>query len=562
MGLRSWFRGMRTRWALLGSPAGGVVAPFGEQAGRIYDGLGYIPPIPEPAYVREDAEAHRNFVEAIADEFKHQFGSPFPRGGPFKMPPIVDPLTEWTASTRRYILEQCHLYQERNPIVAAAAFYTRVFSVQGGASITYQNKDVEKVCEAFIKHPENAIRALEKGVVDALFVDGEVFLRYFKGGETPEGEPSLEGTPGELVVVPLVPWGVIGIKHQPGFWKRIVHYRYQVMQDTGDDQAAEPEYVNEEIPARDVQHIAINRHIYERRGRPEAFKMLPWARAYHEWLENRARQNFWRGAILFWVKLLMATPAQVLAKLAAYKKPPQPGSLVVSNDKEEWTQFAPNVGASDAGEDGRQLRAMAATGARLPESWLSDGADANLATAKAQALPAIRSFGEWQDLMRDEFWTPMLRRVIQAALDAGLLTEEVPVQDADGEAVEKQKKVKALEAFSVTYPELEADAPKDAVTAVTMALSADLISTQTARGLLPWTIDSAKEQKQIDAERQKEMDDMAKGLIPMPPFGGIQQPGQPPTNGKEPADGKDERDGDERDERTQPRDKQPVPAAA
>jgi hypothetical protein len=297
--------------------------------------------------------------------------------------------------------------------------------------------------------------------------------------------------------------------------------------------------------------------------------MLPWARAYHEWLENRARQNFWRGSILFWVKLLLATPAQVLSKLAAYKKPPAPGSLIVTNDKEEWTQFAPNVGAQDAGEDGRQMRNMAAAGARIPSSWLSDGADANLATATAQALPAIRSFGETQDILAEQFWKPMLRRVIQNAIAAGGLPEMVEEQQSDGTPVEdraeapeappaplavggngnqptapaepepvKAKLLKAIEAFDITYPELEAGAPKDAVTAITMALTADLVSTETAMGLLPWPIDVAVEKRKIENERAKRMADMAAGLIPMPPQfgpnGQDEQDEEEDENGKEP----------------------------
>jgi hypothetical protein len=543
-GIKNYVRGALTRARLLNTAAGGVVN-F-DTPGAVHDGVPYALPPVIPYGIRGDATATSEFLEA--NEFKHQFGTPFASGGPVQMPAVVNPLEEWSFSTRRYILEQCHLAWERNPIGKTAVFYNRAFSVQNGAAITFKNKDVERVCKAFIDDPENAMRDLEKSTVDCLFVDGEVFLRFFKG----DGK---EGAPGETKVVPLVPWGVVGIKHAQGFFKRIEHYHYRITQDNGDDDEREYDNIDEKIPAAEVHHIAINRLSYERRGRPEMFAMLPWLQAYKEWLENRARQNFWRGAVLFWVKLINALPSQVMSKLAAYRKPPQPGSVVVSNDKEEWTQFSPNVGAQDASEDGRQFRAMAAAGARLPESWLSDGANANLATATAQALPALMSFGEMQDIMREKFWKPILTRVIENAIEAGELSEYVEEQDADGDKVEDEKpvkkprlavapgvlateadapesnegKLKACDAFDVTYSELTSNDPKNTVEAIIAAMTADIISTKTARGLTPWQIDPQIEQKLIDAEREKTLNDMAAGLIPMPfgQPGAGNQPGSP-----------------------------------
>jgi hypothetical protein len=530
--IKQRIQGWLTRSRLANTPAGGVVN-F-EAPGKIYDGVPYALPAVVPYGIRNDAAAVAEFRESIANEFKHQFGSPFGKGGPVQMPTVSRPLEEWDWSTRKYILEQCHLAWERNPIAKTAVFYNRAFSVQNGASISFKNKDVERICQAFIDDPENSVRDLEKTTVDGLFVDGEAFFRFFKGD-------GIEGGKAEIKIVPLVPWGIMGIKHAVGFWRRVEYYRYRLTQDDGDDDAREFKYVDEQIPADEVHHIAINRLSYERRGRPEMFAMLPWLQAHKEWLENRARQNFWRGSVMFWVKLINALPSQVIAKLNAYKRPPQPGSVVVSNDKEEWTQFSPSVGASDASEDGRQLRAMAAAGARLPESWLSDGADANLATAKAQALPAVMSFGEMQDIMVEKFWKPILKRVIENAIEAGELSEDVEEQDADGEKAEKPKpkpkpmiavtdkpvkeaedtpgagKIKACDAFTVTYSELGSDDPKSVIEAIVAALNANLVSEKTARGLTPWQLDTQAEEKQIRLERDQQLEDMANGLTPMIP---------------------------------------------
>lgn len=568
--IKRWWRGVKERSRMVNAPAGGVVN-F-DPPGTVHDGVPYALPPVIPYGIRGNAEATTTFLEA-ATEFRHQFGTPYASGSPVQMPAVSNPLEEWSWATRKYVLEQCHLAWERNPIAKTAVFYNRAFSVQNGAAITYKNKDVERICQAFIDDPENGLRDLEKSTVDCLFVDGEAFFRFFKGDGT-------EGAKGETKIVPLVPWGIVGIKHASGFWKRVVHYHYRLTQDTGDDEGREFETVDDEIPAAEVHHIAINRLSYERRGRPEMFAMLPWLQAYKEWLENRARQNFWRGAVLFWVKLINALPDQVRAKLAAYKKPPQPGSVVVSNDKEEWQQFSPNAGAQDASEDGRQFRAMAATGARLPESWLSDGANANLATATAQALPALMSFGEMQDIMREKFWKPILKRVIENAIEAGELSEEVEEQDADGDKVEEKPKpkakrgkkpltiapaeaeqpeakgtIKACDAFDVTYSELTSNDPKNTIDAIIAAMTADIISTKTARSLSPWPIDPQLEEKQIQAEREQELDDMAAGLIPMPMMGMMGNPSQNPNMG-------DNKNGDKPDEQPGGREPEQARAAA
>jgi hypothetical protein len=486
-----WAKRFFERVRYVNAPAGGVVQ-MDSQPGRIYDGVPYMLPVVIPQGIRESAEQTASFLESVAVEFQHQFGSPFPKGGPFRIPSVASPLQEWTRAVRQYVLEQCHLALERNPIAKTAVFYNRAFSVQNGASISYRNQDVKRICEAFINDPENAVRDLEKSTADVLFVDGEAFFRFFVGD-------GVEGEAGQTKIVPLVPWGITGIKHQPGFWRRVISYHYQITEDNGDDSDQQTVSLDEQIPAKEVHHIAINRLSYERRGRPDMFSMLPWLQAHKEWLENRARQNFWRGAVLFWVKLINALPAQVASKLAAYRRPPQPGSVVVTNDKEEWTQFSPNVGASDASEDGRQMRAMAAVGARLPEAWLSDGANANLATATAQALPAVTSFGEMQDIMREKFWKVILCRVIENAIEGGQIAEDVQSQDVEGQPT-GEPDIAAVDAFDVGYSEIVSVDPKNVVEALAIAFDKGWLSKQTALRLTPWDVSWGVEVKQRKQE--------------------------------------------------------------
>lgn len=496
---------------------GGVVG--GEHGSwEINDGINYQVPFAIPSWLKEVEGGEAQFLKEVNKVFDHQFGKPYVNLGPIS-PIVVDPLVEWDISTRRTVLEQCHLTWERNPIANAGITFTRLFTVQDGMRVSYRNKEVQEVIEKFINHEENAIKEAEKSILETLLVDGEIFIRFFEGDGT-------AGAEGEVVIASMVPWGVHFIEHEPGFVRRVNSYHYITSQDNGVSQV---ETVNEQVPADEVLHVAINRLWYEQRGRPELFKVLPWLGAYREWLENRARQNFWRGAILWWVKLLNATAGQVRAKLTQYREPIKPGSMAVTNDNEEWTQFSPNVGANDAGEDGRMLKLMIAAGLRLPEYFLSDGSNANLASATAQQLPALRSFGEFQDVMSEQVFVPMFKRVIQVNIDAGILTEEVIEEDSAGDPIKGADMILAVDAFDVRYPPLEADDPKTLAEVLSIAVNMDWISNETAAAHMPLDIDWPVEQKRIDEERQKRMGDIAKGLIPRdpPPFG---------PDGSQPAD--------------------------
>lgn len=522
-------RRLRTLRALLVAaleppPSAGDLIRLTQGPWRIEDGLEAVYPIPLYARVRAGGpDAVRAYLTEAARPYRSQQASPYQTGEPWAGLSIADPLTEWDYATRRDVLERSHLYWERNPIANAIISFNRLFALQNGAAITYGNTDVQAVCEAFLNHPENDWRVMEKELFDALLVDGELFVRFHE-------------TSGETIITALPAWAIQWIQHEPGFRKRVLDYRYTIRQDNGIG-AGQAEYVNLDIPADEILHVAINKLAYEQRGRPELYRCFAWIQAYTNWLENRARHNHFKN-VLYDVTLMNANANQVAAKRAQYKEPPSGAAIAIHNDKEAWQVMDTAVGANDVAEDGRKLFLMSAVGGRLPQYFLSDGENANLASATAQQLPAIRSFGEWQDIMAERVVVPLLRRVVQRAIASGLLQEEMPAQDSDGE--DTGEMVKALEAFEVHYPELEGTDPKSVVDALVAAASQEWISDETAAALLPWAVDPQAEQKKIAAERARRRDEMAQGLRMAPPQAFASTPsgtgngGGPPGHGQPP----------------------------
>lgn len=481
-----------------------------DDVGGINDGVDYSLPVMLPLWLRTSLQEAGKLGAWLTENTRTTFGFQFdtPNRDQWDgavMPVSEDPLREWDEATRERVLTNCHAAYQRNPIAKRGINYVASFVVGEGFNLACRNDRVEAVLKAFIDNPENDVRAYERQAVIDLQLDGELVTRFFEAG-------------GNVVMVPQRPWELRRIKTEAGFFRRPVLYHFQREESEGDWYSGSRTEI-EEVDAAAIHHVAINRHGYELRGRPELYPVLPWLRAYKEWLENRARQNHWRNALLWWVKVKAAN-ANVIAQVAArYRKPPTPGSIAVTSENEEWSALQNNVGAGDAAEDGRQIKLMAAVGMGLPEYFLGDGENANLATAKEQALPALTTFADFQRVMIEQYWYPVLKRVVQAAVDAGRLPEEVEMMDAEGDPVTDAngavKRCPTVEAFDVSYEPIQKADIKTIVDAMRLAYADEAVSLETYRREIG--VDPDIEAKRIGRERQANRDAMARGEKPMPP---------------------------------------------
>ncbi len=412
---------------------------------RIQDFVDYSIPLLLPGWLKREAESNPRLAKALQESidpitplnqnttYRDGFSNPYRTGYDLPIVPTTeDPLREWDTVTRERILSNCHAAYARNPVANAAVEFTTDFVVGDGFNLICKNKEVEEILKAFIANPDNAIRDWERQAVSDLQIDGELVLRYFtKKSESGESN----GKSSDMVVVPQRPWELMWIKTEAGFFRRFETFHFQRYLQKGDDPSAGTETEIEDVSADDVQFIAINRHGYELRGRPDLYKMLPWLRADKDFLEDRVRQNKWRGALLWHVKVENATASTIANVAARWRKPPSPGSAYVSSAFEEVNPLSNPTQADDASLDGRAIRLMILIGARLPEYFFADGENANLASSTNQQLPALTKFEAYQQIMVERVWIPMFKRVLQAAIDAGELPEEVEECDTMGNPV-------------------------------------------------------------------------------------------------------------------------------
>lgn len=499
--------------------------------------------------------------------YRFGFDAPFNKETPF-IPPTEDPLKEWSPATREYVLSQCHAAYQRNPLANSAVEYTADFVIGEGFNLMCKNKDVEEILEDFICSPDNRLREWERQAVIDLQVDGEIILRYFMGKDE-------DGNPGAISTIPQRPWELQYINTELGNFRRPVYYRFQRQVSEGDDPTTGFTTKIEDVPAEDILHVAINHHSYELRGRPDLYRILPWLRADTEFLQNRARQNYWRGALLWLVRVLNGSASQVASVAARWSRPPTAGSVAIESGNVEVEPLVNSSGAGEANEDGRQIKLRSIIGMRMAEYMFADGQNSNLASATAQQLPAMTRFQAYQTIMIERVWYPLFKLVLQNAIDNGLIGEEVPEQTADGECITENPEIKpapqktdpktnmpkpmymnpdmftpkppkppangaqgeqdtemdsedgttppagamkmidTLEAFDVMYNPINQQDLKALADAMNIAVTNEWVSNETAS--VKMGFDYAMEQKKINRERVKNQTDIAAGLKPPPP---------------------------------------------
>ena len=160
-------------------------------------------------------------------------------------------------------------------------------------------------------------------------------------------------------------------------------------------------------------HYAINRPVGGQWGESDLAPLLKWLSRYTSWLDDRARLNRYRTAFLYVVKAKFTSEAERLARqtvLAA--TPPPPGSIMVTDDTEEWTVIEPKLESGDANTDGLALKKMIAAGSGIPLHFLAEPESATRTTAEAAGGPTYRHFEQ-----RQEYFCWMLSDLLRVVIN-------------------------------------------------------------------------------------------------------------------------------------------------
>ena len=154
----------------------------------------------------------------------------------------------------------------------------------------------------------------------------------------------------------------------------------------------------EELPFQPVmRHYAVNRPVGALHGESDLAPLLRWLARYSAWLEDRVRLNRYRQAFMYQVKAAFTSEQERLHRQQALNAaPPNPGSILVTDETETWSVIQPQLASQEAGEDGLAVKRMVAAGAGIPLHFLAEPESATRTTAEFAGGPTFRRYEQRQ----------------------------------------------------------------------------------------------------------------------------------------------------------------------
>jgi hypothetical protein len=280
-----------------------------------------------------------------------------------------------------------------NPLARRVVEITSEFVLGDGFGVTSRNRRTAAFLRRFWTHELNDMDAQLREWADEAWRSGDLFVLFSTDAG---GFPLVRAVPAE---------SIIEIATAPNDYRQETAYKR-----SGLDEEPYPAYA----PGLDsfVLHFPLNRAAGASFGESDLAPLLYWIGLYKQWLEDRARLNYFRQLFSFVVSKPFENEAAQKAYAAELSnRKPQPGAILLSDPGETWSVLAPRLESSEAAEDGLALKRMIATGAGLPLHFLGEPESSTRTTAESAGEPAFKRFKARQAYLRGA-----VRGVLRAAL--------------------------------------------------------------------------------------------------------------------------------------------------
>ncbi len=160
-------------------------------------------------------------------------------------------------------------------------------------------------------------------------------------------------------------------------------------------------------------HYAVNRLAGTLWGEPDLGPLLPWLARYAGWLEDRMRLNRFRQAYLYVVKGKFGSAEErIRRQIELLNNPPQPGSILVVDENEEWAVISPHLDSFEANNDGMALKKFIVGGRGYPLHWLAEPESSTRATAEAAGTPTFKTLET-----RQRTFLAMIKEILTVAVE-------------------------------------------------------------------------------------------------------------------------------------------------
>lgn len=179
-------------------------------------------------------------------------------------------------------------------------------------------------------------------------------------------------------------------------------YRQELFFKKNDmDENPWPAYVKGAVQAWFVLHFPLNRAVGASFGESDLAPVLYWIGLYRQWLEDRARLNYFRQMFSFVLTRPFSSQAEkdVYMREFAFKYPKKTGGVLGLDTTETLEAVAPQLASSDAETDGMAIKRMIATGVGIPMHFFAEAESSTRTTAEAAGTPTFKRFERRQQFM-------------------------------------------------------------------------------------------------------------------------------------------------------------------
>jgi len=284
----------------------------------------------------------------------------------------------------------------KNPLAWRTIQLTTDYVVGQKITISSPDEKLQRFIRLFWNHPMNRMELRMETMCEELARSGDLFPLLFRNAAD-----------GMSYVRFLTKDQIARIDTRANDWETemVIHQHQEGQMDT---RAWFTPAHGRSSRARAVAlHYSINRPLGAQFGESDLTSIIPWLLRYSRLLEGRIRLHWAARAFLWFVTV---PTNKVYVKQEEYQAAPEPGSVIVKDDAEEWDMKTPNLRGTDAQHDMRAARQMIDAGSGYPPHWRGEATDVNLATAKAMQEPTERHLAR-----RQKYFVFMLQDLIYQA---------------------------------------------------------------------------------------------------------------------------------------------------
>jgi hypothetical protein len=296
---------------------------------------------------------------------------------------------------RQKVLEQAIKAWRTNPLARRIVEITTQFVVGDGITFDCKQPRAKKFLDDFWDHPLNNIPEQMSEWADECWRGGDLFM-MFSVDDT--GMSYVRAVPAELITE---------IETAAQDYRQETFYRVSNFEN--DIPAYAPGMEQKSF----IIHFALNRAAGAYFGESDLAPVLYWIGLYKQWLEDRARLNYFRQLFAYFVQKPWKSEEEknaYRAKLAG--NPPKPGSINLIDPDEMWGIINPNLASFEAEIDGLAIKRMIAAGVGMPLHFLAEPESSTKSTAEAAGTPTYKRFEA-----RQLFFCNALKRILEVALD-------------------------------------------------------------------------------------------------------------------------------------------------